>query len=306
MGILGDMSSSRLRALLIVPLLLLGGWLGALSDEARATPRPPGGAASLLGGFSAVAVQVFWIRGDLALRDRRMDEALYYFGLIHRLEPQLIAASAYFADEIGLGMADLQPDPAARAALAMLGVRVLDRTVMDNVDDARAYITRGHFLLTKIALEEVKSVRFMEERGVSAFAASRNDFRRAVELNPNSIEAMNGFALASVKRGEELFAAAYAAGDGPALAVSQNIFRDAVSAYSALIKLQRIKWEGDPGADLLQGQRGMQRYAQRFVTVLDAGPDGLDAAYSELFDSELFDSELFDDVDPAMGWPEPR
>ena len=62
-----------------VVLLASGGALGALADDLRETPRTPPGPASLLGGFSALAVQVLTIRADAATDRQDPAEALREF-----------------------------------------------------------------------------------------------------------------------------------------------------------------------------------------------------------------------------------
>lgn len=271
----------RPDALLAVPLLLVGGWLGALSDDLRTTPRPPAGVSRLLGGFSAIAVQVLWIRGDGALRVNRLDEALYYFSLIHRLEPQLVGATEYFANEITANLGDREPDPAARAHLTLLAVRMLDRTVRGNPDRAEAFVTRGSFLLARIGPFEERAAAFRADRGTSVYAAARTDFRRALELAPTDRQSAFGYAVSSRMRGMELFAEAAARGDERALRVAGTIFADAASAYETLIVLQQEAFRGT-GERLEQEREQMLRAESVAWAAFLAGPlDDLRTRYRE-------------------------
>ena len=82
---------SRMRVLTgvgAVILLASGGALGAMADGMRETPRTPPGPASLLGGFSALAVQVLSIRADAAAARGDPAEALLQLDMILELEPQ--------------------------------------------------------------------------------------------------------------------------------------------------------------------------------------------------------------------------
>src|SRR5437867_1494215 len=96
--------------LLAVPLLALGAWAGRASDAARATPRAAPGAASLLGGFTALAVQVLWMRADQAVTEHREDDALLAFAAIEELEPQLVASGDFIARSIGFNLAEGHAD----------------------------------------------------------------------------------------------------------------------------------------------------------------------------------------------------
>src|SRR5207244_1320057 len=111
---------------LLAPALLAAGGLCALeSDAMRATPRAEPGVASLLGGFTAIAVQILWMQADQAVTEHREDDALLAFSAIAELEPQLVSSGAYIARALGFDLAEGHAEPAVRWALAREGWRVL-------------------------------------------------------------------------------------------------------------------------------------------------------------------------------------
>src|SRR5204863_3582607 len=128
-------------------LLVLGAFAGRASDARRVPPRAPPGAASLLGGFSALAVQVLWQRADQAVTEHREDDAEVAFAAIEELEPQLVSGGDFIARSLGFDLAAGHKDPAVRWSFAREGRRVLDRTVEMNPGDARAYAARGRYAL---------------------------------------------------------------------------------------------------------------------------------------------------------------
>jgi len=268
--------------LLALVLLLSGGWLGRVSDRMRAeagVPRPPPGPSSVLGGFSAVAIQILWIRADRALLANRLDECLHDFDLIHRLEPQLLDATAYFADEIGRNMADLQPDTDRRVALAMLGRRMYDRSVAANLSDHRAFVLRGRYTMTRIATDDAMKRHFFETTGTTPFEAAQNDFSDAYSLNPASIEAVDGFALSSYRRGLELLFLGIRRGDDEARAAAARAFRAAEAAYGELLTLQEAR--GFEPEDLGE-ERGMRAGSRRFAETAEAPAADFPALYAAL------------------------
>lgn len=257
-----------MRAYFVLPLLLAGAWTGALSDELRATPRPPPGPAAALGGFSAVAVQVLWMRGDAALRGNRLPEALYYFRAIETLEPQMVAASSYFADEVGRNMADREPDDQARAALGMLAVGILDRAVRQNPDVAAARTARGAFLGTRIARDDAQAKRFLEQRGVAPFTAARDDYRKAAQLDPSSIEAHEGLFICSFECAVRQFVAAFTDGDPQAAGDADASFVEAAEAAAESARLSEEVYGKDPRMG--EEAAGRLETCRRFVEVIRA------------------------------------
>src|SRR6185295_3332967 len=107
--------------LLAVPLLAVAAVAGRESDARCATPRTPPGAASLLGGFTALAVQVLWMRADQAVAEFREDDAQLAFAAINELEPQLVTSGDFIARALGYDLAEDHKDPAVRWALGREG-----------------------------------------------------------------------------------------------------------------------------------------------------------------------------------------
>ena len=191
--------------LLALPLLLASAAAGRASDSLRATPRAPPGAASLLGGFTALAVQVLWLRADAAVMEHREDDALLAFTAITELEPQLVSSNQFVARMLGFNLADGHADPAVRWALGHEGWRVLCRTVEHNPGEARAFAARGDYALRRLETDppmRAGFVRDVDREGPLAHACA--DFDRAVALRPQWTEPWHGAAIASQRRGIEL------------------------------------------------------------------------------------------------------
>lgn len=192
------------RVVAAVALFVVGGLLGAASDAERAMPRAPAGPESLLGGFSALAVQILWIRADEA-RDRGdTAEALLLFDLIADLEPQLVEGAAFIAHEVGTNFAADATTPEQRWGLVAQGTRILDRTVRDNPGVAAALLARGNHFIGRIGGDDDLTAAFARHTGRSPYAAAYADFRAAQRLDPSSHPALDGLGLAGLYHGWEL------------------------------------------------------------------------------------------------------
>ena len=101
--------------LLALPLLAVAVVAGRASDAARATPRTEPGLPSLLGGFTAIAVQVLWMRADEAVSQFREDDAQIAFAAINELEPQLVSSGDYIARSLGYDLAEDHKDQAVKS-----------------------------------------------------------------------------------------------------------------------------------------------------------------------------------------------
>jgi len=191
--------------LLALPLLAGAAFAGRASDARRATPRAPAGAASLLGGFTAIAVQVLWLRADAAVMEGREDDALLAFTAITELEPQLISSNEYVARMFGFNIADGHADPAVRWSLGREGWRVLCRTVEHNPGEARAFAARGGYALRRLDGDPSMRAGFLREVDREGpLARACDDYDRAAELRPQWTEPWHGTAIASQRRGLEL------------------------------------------------------------------------------------------------------
>lgn len=195
----------RVSPLLLAPLLLAGAAAaGRASDASRATPRAAPGAASLLGGFSALAVQVLWTRAEQAVLEQRDDDAQLAFAAIAELEPQLVSSSDFIARSLGFDLAADVRDPAARWSLVREGWRVLDRTVGHNPGAANAYVARGRYALLRLGTDAALTEAFAREIAPEGpHEQARRDFEEAVRLRPGWLEPWHGLALASLSRGIE-------------------------------------------------------------------------------------------------------
>jgi len=207
----------RLTLPLALVLLGGGGLLGQQSDALRETPRPPPGAASLLGGLSSLAVHAAWLRADAAIARNDAAAALVQLDLIGRLEPQLVGGADLIADRIGGTLAGDEPDPARRYGLARAGLEVLDRAVEANPGLAPPLANRGWYHLLRIATNPDRARRFVDDEKRTPHAAALDDFRAAIALAPDELDALDGGAIAAyyeaigvLRRGDEGGAAALA------------------------------------------------------------------------------------------------
>src|SRR6185436_7919155 len=99
--------------------------------------------------FTALAVQVLWMRADQAVAEFREDDAVVAFATINEMEPNLISSSDFIARSLGYDLADGHKEPAVRWALVREGWRVLVRTVERNPGEARAWSARGRYALIR-------------------------------------------------------------------------------------------------------------------------------------------------------------
>lgn len=231
------MRSSAL--LLAVPLLAAAGWCADASDACRVTPRAPPGAASLLGGFTALAVQVLWMRADVAMTELREDDAQLAFAAIGELEPQLVSASDYIARALGFTMARGHKEPAVRWALAREGWRVLCRTVERNPGESRAFAARGRYALLRLNGDAAMRDGFLRDVDrAGPLEAARRDYEEALRLRPQWREPWDGVALASLGRGVEELA------ERGAFDAAGPMFRRAAEAFDHVVAL--LREDGDP------------------------------------------------------------
>jgi tetratricopeptide (TPR) repeat protein len=212
--------------LLVVPLLAAAALLGRESDDRRSTPRAAPGAASLLGGFTAIAVQVLWMRADQAVLDLREDDAQVAFAAISELEPQLVSSGDFIARALGFNLAEGHKDPAVRWSLAREGWRVLSRTVELNPGEARAFAARGRYALLRLNSDPAMKAGFARDVDAAGpLESARRDFEDAVRLRPQWIEPWHGAAIASLGRGVEHVAAGRFADAAACLRRADEAFR---------------------------------------------------------------------------------
>jgi hypothetical protein len=187
-------------------LLAGGAFVARASDAMRTAPRAPPGPASMLGGFTALAVQVLWMRADQAVIDLREDDAQLAFATIAELEPQLVSSSDYIARALGFDLAEGHRDPAARWALGREGWRVLCRTVERNPGEARAYEARGRYALLRMHHDpsmRAGFVRDVDPAGPLEWA--RRDYEEALRLRPQWNELWNGVGMSSMGRAKQVY-----------------------------------------------------------------------------------------------------
>jgi len=256
----------RVPAVLVAaPLLVVAAAAGRASDAARATPRAAPGAASLLGGFTAVAVQVLWLRADEAVSEFREDDAQIAFAAINELEPQLVSSADYIARSLGYDLAEDHKDPAVRWALGREGWRVLCRAVERNPGEARAHSARGRYALLRLSVDPPMRAGFVKEidaKGPLPHALA--DFEEAARLRPQWREPWDGVGLAATGCAAEEFAA----GD---FAAAANHYRRAREAFRHVVGM--LAGEIDPA---LVGSREMTAdsaaLAAALADVCDAPP----------------------------------
>ncbi|MCE9634734.1 MAG: hypothetical protein K8T90_03425 [Planctomycetes bacterium] len=212
-----------------VLLLAVGGALSAKAESLRATPRPPAGVASFLGGFSAVAAQAVWLKADRAVIDRDEDRAIVLLRTLVDLQPQVVSAAKHASDEIGWNMLGGHEDPEIRWSLAHEAHRILSESIDRNPGSADALHNRGHYVAFRIGGEAALEARFTREtdpRGPAA--AARSDFERALVIAPADGEI--AAALALVAGGIGVSAAREARWDDAA-----DALRSAVRAYAIVL-----------------------------------------------------------------------
>jgi tetratricopeptide (TPR) repeat protein len=220
-------------ALAAFVLLGAGGALGAWSDAQRETPRPPPGPASLLGGFSALAVQVLTIRADAAADRGDHAEALLQLDLIHELEPQLVRGADWIAHEIGVNMAGEEPDEGARFGLVVEGLRVHDRCIEANPGDPDALIQRGNYVLRRFAAQPGRTRRFARTFGRSPYEAALDDFRAALAIVPDDLETLDGIGVAALYAGRDHLIGGDRAASEERLAEAEAAFAESLARYQA-------------------------------------------------------------------------
>lgn len=266
---------------LVAAILLMGagGALGAWSDSHRETPRPPPGPASLLGGFSALAVQVLTIRADTASSQGDHAEALLQLDMIQELEPQLIRGADWIAHEVGVNMAGEEPDSDAQWGLVVEGLRVHDRCIASNPGDVEAIIQRGNYVLRRFAAQGERATRFRQSFARSPYEAALEDFRWALELQPDDLETLDGIGVAALYAGrDELIA-----GDIPAsltlLGEAEAAFSESLDRYQAEgLAVPSKEWALALTRELLEVLSGPEAERDaRYREFYDAfgGPDGL-------------------------------
>ena len=216
-----------------VILLAAGGAVGSFSDGLRETPRTPPGPASLLGGFSALAVQVLSIRADAATARGDPAEALLQLDMILELEPQLIRGADWIAHEIGVNMAGNEPDPQAAFGLVLEGLRVQDRCVATNPTDVDAYLQRGNYVLRRFASSAERAAGFAATMGISPYQAALVDFRRAHRMEPEDLDALDGLGVAALYAGRDALIEADTLGTLTLLGEARAAFERALAGYRA-------------------------------------------------------------------------
>lgn len=258
-------------------LLAAAAGLGRLSDARRATPPPKVGAATVLGGFSALAAQVLWIRADRALLERREDDAILALRGVVELEPQLVSAAQHAADTIGWDLSRDRPD-AVRWAMAQEGLRILDDAVADNPASADALRERGRYALLRLAEDPALAAGFRRDRSADGpVAAARADLRAAAALAPRDLLTLDAWALAGLREGVER--------------VAEGRFRDAVAALDDAAAgyarcraiLQAELSERELRRDPTFGALARTESLARDLRAVAAGPDeGREAALAAL------------------------
>lgn len=224
--------------LLVLPLLAAAAFAGRESDARRPTPRAAPGASSLLGGFTAIAVQVLWMRADQAVLDLREDDAQVAFAAISELEPQLVSSGDYIARALGFTLAEGHKDPAVRWSFGREGWRVLTRTVALNPGEARAYAARGRYALLRLARDPPMRAGFVREIDAKApLESARRDYEEAVRLRPQWLEPWHGTALASMGRALEHLGAGRFDEAAACLRRAEETFRHVAQRWTA---------DGDP------------------------------------------------------------
>lgn len=284
------MIADRVRAALGVGLLAAGGAVGHWADTARATPRPPPDLTSVLGGFSAVAVEVLWFRADRALLDQRYAEALYSFGLISNLEPQLLAAADYFATTIAGEIAWDEPDERARGALGLTAYDILTGALRSNVTDPRAHQLRAEFALQRLATDPAMGSAFLEATGLTPLEAFLADIGEARRLAPGDISIAAFHTLACRERGREILFAAIEEGDDAAAATAAGLLDRSIEGYDLLIP--HFASEGMPTVDEEDAREVARRLREIAGSPATARPGLLRA--------------LHRDLGSPPGWPVPR
>ncbi len=228
----GSLRSMRAPSVLLaLPLLAVAAVAGRASDASRATPRAAPGAASLLGGFTAIAVQVLWLRADQAVTEFREDDAQLAFAAISELEPQLVSGGDAVARWLGYNLAEDHKEPAVRWALGREGWRVLCRTVELNPGVARAFEARAMYALNRLARDPPMRAGFVKDVDPAGpLEHARRDFEEALRLRPQWREPWDGVGIASIGCAGD----AFERGD---FADAATLFRRAHDAFHHVVGL---------------------------------------------------------------------
>lgn len=260
-------------------LLGAGGALGAWSDRQRETPRPPPGPASLLGGFSALAVQILTIRADDAAARGDHAEALLQLDLVMQLEPQLVRGADWIAHEVGVNMSGEEPDEDARWGLVVEGLRIHDRCVAANPGQPDALVQRGNYVLRRFAAQPGRAGRFREETGASPYEAALDDFRAALALEPDDLETLDGIGVAALYAGRDELVAGDAEAAVPLLREAEAAFAESLDRYrSEGVDVPTKEWALKLTRSLLAvltGPPGERDARYRAFWDEFGGPDGL-------------------------------
>jgi tetratricopeptide (TPR) repeat protein len=220
--------------LFVVPLLAAAAFAARESDALRATPRAAPGAASLLGGFTAIAVQVLWFRADKAVMESREDDAQIAFAAINELEPQLVSSGDLIARYLGFNLAEGHADPAVRWSLGREGWRTLCRTVEINPGEPRALVARGRYALLRLSTDPPMREGFVREIDPAGpLESARRDYEEALRLRPEWLEPWHGAALASMGRGVEHLAAGRFDDAGACFRRAEAEFGEVVARWKA-------------------------------------------------------------------------
>lgn len=261
--------------LLVIPLLAAAAFAGHESDALRATPRAAPGAASLLGGFTAIAVQVLWLRADKAVAESREDDAQIAFAAINELEPQLVASGDLIARSLGFNLAEGHSDPAVRWSLGREGWRALCRTVAVNPGDARALAARGRYALLRLSTDPPMRDGYVREVDAAGpLESARRDFEEALRLRPKWLEPWHGAALASMGRGVEHIAAGRFGDAATCLLRAETTFHEVVRMW---------KDAGDPLlADSIATSGDSADLARTLAEICAAPPAERERRYEDL------------------------
>jgi tetratricopeptide (TPR) repeat protein len=261
-------------------LLASGAAAAGAAERCRETPRPPPGASSVLGGFTALAAQAAWIQAERAIVQRDEDRAVVLLRTLVRLEPQVAGAARYAAQEIGWNMLQGRDDPAVRGGLVREALSILDACVEANPGSAEALRNRGRYVLLRLAGDDALAAAARRPGDRRPLDSALDDLARAFDLAPDDSETTGLLGAAARRAAVERTAA----GSWTAAA---EACRRAVTAYDRVLADAREQLGAEidapgPARESFRATQAARDALRDLCVALEAPPDARDARLEQV------------------------
>ncbi len=163
--------------LLAAALLLLAGGTGTILERARQASGIGFSRARVpLGGFEPLAVNLLWARGDVALSEGRLSDAVAAITLVTELQPRVTAAWGFLSYILAWARSESSGDPEEQWRWVREGIRILSRGLALNPGNPELLWTMGRIYRYRLSwdpalrdLAERKLGRAPEELAVEWF-----------------------------------------------------------------------------------------------------------------------------------------